>query len=143
VTSNAGQGTGATWTQVTQRNEPEGIRAITVDPTNPYTAYLACDSGIYKTTNMGLTWTLYGIPGLYYRDVAIDPANPEQIFAASYAGVFESPDGGVNWRNMSDGIPAGMMVTSLSFNAVSRQLAASTYGRGVYILDLSAPPADP
>ena len=41
---------------------------------------------------------------------------------------------------MSDGIPTGMMVTSLSFDAMSRQLAASTYGRGVYLLDLDEPP---
>ncbi len=140
VTHNADQGNGATWVQVTQRNQPGGIRAITVHPTDPQTAYLACDSGIYKTTNLGLTWTQYGIHNLRYRDVAIDPANPEQIFAASYAGVFESTDGGVNWRNMSDGIPTGMMVTSLSFDAMSRQLAASTYGRGVYLLDLDEPP---
>jgi photosystem II stability/assembly factor-like uncharacterized protein len=140
VTSNAGQGKDATWIQVTQSNHPGGIHAVVVHPTDPQTAYLACDSGIYKTTNMGLTWTQDGIPNLHYRDVAIDPANPEQIFAASYAGVFESPDGGVNWRNMSDGIPAGMMVTSLSYNPMSRQLAASTYGRGVYLLDLGEPP---
>jgi len=37
---------------------------------------------------------------------------------------------------MSDGIPAGMAVTSLSFNGTSRQLAAGTFGRGAYVLDL-------
>jgi hypothetical protein len=41
---------------------------------------------------------------------------------------------------MSNGIPAGMMIGALSFNAVSRQLAASTYGRGVYIANLAMPP---
>jgi hypothetical protein len=65
--------------------------------------------------------------------VAIDPANPEHIFVASNAGVFASTDGGQAWGNMSDGIPTGMVVTALSFNAASRQLAASTYGRGVYM----------
>jgi len=85
---------------------------------------------------MGLTWTQYGIPNLFYRDVAIDPANPQHIFAASFAGVFASTDGGLTWGNMSNGIPAGIVVSSLSFNATSRQLAASTYGRGVYVLNL-------
>ena len=78
VTHNADQGNGATWVQVTQRNQPGGIWAITVHPTDPQTAYLACDSGIYKTTNLGLTWTQYGIHNLRYRDVAIDPANPDK-----------------------------------------------------------------
>jgi hypothetical protein len=72
--------------------------------------------------------------------VAIDPAYPQNIFAASNAGVFASTDGGSTWGSMNYGIPKGMVVTSLSFNATSRQLAASTYGRGVYILNLGAPP---
>jgi len=138
VTTNANSGTAAIWNDVT-RNLPGGIWAITVDPTDPQTAYLACDSGVYKTTNMGTTWTQQGVSNLIYRDVAIDPADTKHIFAASSAGVFASTDGGLTWGNMSDGIPAGMMVSGLSFNAASRQLAASTYGRGVYVLNAELP----
>ena len=61
---------------------------ISADYGRPYNyqiAYLACDSGIYKTTDMGMSWARYGIPDLIYRDVAIDPANPQHIFAASTA----------------------------------------------------------
>ena len=111
-----------------------------VDPTNYQTAYLACDSGVYKTTDMGTSWIQYGIPDLIYRDVAIDPLYPQQIFAASNAGVFASVDGGQTWGSISEGIPAGMVISSLSFNAGSRQLAASTYGRGVYMLDVGRQP---
>jgi hypothetical protein len=134
VTSNAGEGDGATWVQITQTGYLQGIHAVSVHPTDPRTAYLACNSGIYKTTDMGTTWVQEGVENLIYRDVAIDPANPQHIFAASNAGVFASTDGGVNWGNLSDGIPTGMVVTALSFNGASRQLAASTYGRGVYML---------
>ena len=92
---------------------------------------------------MGVSWTQYGIPDLIYRDVAIDSANPQHIFAASNAGVFASTDGGITWGNMSEGIPSGMVVSALSFNAASRQLAASTYGRGVYMLSLEEPAVRP
>jgi photosystem II stability/assembly factor-like uncharacterized protein len=139
VTTNANSGAAATWNDVT-RNLPGGIWAITVHPTDPQTAYLACDSGVYKTSNMGTTWTPQGIQNLIYRDVAIDPIDPQHIFAASKAGVLASTDGGSNWENMSNGIPAGMMVSALSFNAISRELAASTYGRGAYMLHLDRPP---
>jgi photosystem II stability/assembly factor-like uncharacterized protein len=134
VTSNAGEGDGAAWVEVTPTGHPHGIHAVSVHPTDPRTAYLACNSRIYKTTDMGTTWVQEGVQDLIYRDVAIDPANPEHIFAASNAGVFASTNGGQNWGNLSDGIPTGMVVTALSFNAASRQLAASTYGRGVYML---------
>ena len=143
VTQNANAGPGATWNQVTQQHHPDSIWGITVDPRNYQIAYLACDSGVYKTTNMGASWTQYGIPNLIYRDVAIDPPNPQHIFAASNAGVFASTDGGLTWGNMSQGIPAGMMVSALSFNAASRQLAASTYGRGVYVLNFGQPAPRP
>jgi len=142
VTQNANAGQGAIWNQVTQKNHPGGISTVKVDPTNYQTAYLACDSGVYKTTDTGMSWTQYGIPNLIYRDVAIDPVNPQHVFAASNAGVFASTDGGVTWGNMSEGIPAGMVVSALSFNAASRQLAASTYGRGVYTLYVD-PPVQP
>ncbi len=137
VTSNAGEGDGATWIQVMLMADPhEKIRSVSVHPTDPRIAYVGCNSGTYKTTDMGTTWIQQGVPDLIYQDVAIDPANPEHIFAASNAGVFASTDGGLTWGNMSDGIPTGMVITALSFNAVSRQLAASTYGRGVYMLNL-------
>ena len=136
VTSNAGEGDRATWIQVRQPSNLDEIHAVSVHPTDPRTAYLACNSGVYKTTDMGTTWVPQGVQDLIYRDVAIDPANPEHIFAASNAGVVASTDGGMTWGNMSDGIPTGMVVTALSFNAASRQLAASTYGRGVYMLNV-------
>ena len=139
MTTNANAGTAAVWSDIT-KNLPGGVWAITVHPTDPQTVYLACDSGVYKTSDMGTTWIQQGLPNLFYRDVAIDPANPQHVFAASFAGVFASTDGGLTWGNMSDGIPAGMIATGLSFNATSRQLAASTYGRGVYIFNLGAPP---
>jgi photosystem II stability/assembly factor-like uncharacterized protein len=136
VTSNAGEGDRATWIQATQTGNLRDIHAVSVHPTDPRTAYLACNSGVYKTTDMGTTWVEEGVQDLIYRDVAIDPANPEDIFAACNAGVFASTDGGLTWGNMSDGIPTGMVVTALSFNAMNRQLAAATFGRGVYMLNV-------
>jgi photosystem II stability/assembly factor-like uncharacterized protein len=143
VTRNARLGNGATWEQITAYNRPGGIFAVTVDPMNYQTAYLACQGGIYKTTDLGMTWTQYGIHDLIYHDVAIDPAYPQHLFAASNAGVFASTDGAITWGNMSEGIPVGLEVSSLSFNAASRQLAASTYGRGVYMIKVGRPVQPP
>jgi photosystem II stability/assembly factor-like uncharacterized protein len=134
VTWNAGQGTGAEWTQASETGDLNGIHAVSVDPTDPRTAYLASNSGVYKTTDMGATWVEEGIPDLVYHDLVIDPANPKHIFAASNAGVFASTNGGVTWGSMNRGIPTGVVVTALSFNATNRHLAAATFGRGVYVL---------
>jgi photosystem II stability/assembly factor-like uncharacterized protein len=137
VTQNANDGPAAIWNEITPPDGAEGISTVKVDPTNYQTAYLACYSNIYKTTDMGVTWTQSGVRNLVYRDVAIDPANPQHIFAACNAGVFASTDAGTSWGAMNEGIPSGIVVSSLSFNSANRQLAASTFGRGVYLLDVS------
>jgi photosystem II stability/assembly factor-like uncharacterized protein/cbb3-type cytochrome oxidase subunit 3 len=132
LTTDANDGSAATWSDVTS-NIPAGtqLRAIAIDPSNPQTAYIAATQGIYKTTNMGASWTqTLAIPNLVYQDVAISPTRPQNIYAAANAGVFASGDGGTSWGSDSVGIPQGMAVTSLSYNKSSVKLAAGTYGRG-------------
>ena len=47
---------------------------------------------------------------------------------------------GINMENMSHGIPAEMIVSSLSFNAVPLQHSASTYRGGPFMLDVNGWP---
>jgi hypothetical protein len=142
VTSNANQGNSATWTNRSSGLPPAdatgGILAVTIDPNNPQVAYVAhnrANTGLYKTINRGISWTQLGFGNLGCWDVAIDPVNTSHVFVATSAGVYASTDGGTTWASTA-GIPAGLEVTSLSLNASSRRLAASTYGRGAYILNL-------
>jgi hypothetical protein len=136
VTTNANSDS-PSWTQVGVGTLPgdSWIRAVTVHPTAPQTAYVAGIHGVYKTTNAGGSWIYKGLTDLGCYDLAIDPAYPEHLFASTTSGVSISTDGGSNWAS-TNGIPLGMTVTSLSFNTTSRQLAAATYGRGAYVLDL-------
>jgi hypothetical protein len=137
VSSNANLGNAATWTQWLSGYEGVGlISGITVDPTDPNTAYIASETNVWKTVNRGTHWDPVAYTNLIYRDVVVDPANHLQVFVGGTAGVFASTNGGSTWGAYA-GIPYGLEVTSLSLNATSRRLAASTYGRGVYFLDLS------
>jgi hypothetical protein len=138
VSSNANLGNAATWTQLINGYEGVGlISAITVDPTDPNTAYIASEGNVWKTVNRGAHWDPVAIANLIYRDVVVDPAHHLRVYAGGAAGAFVSTDAGVTWENVSAGLPTGMEVTSLSLNATSRLLAASTYGRGVYLMQLS------
>jgi hypothetical protein len=134
VTSNASQGNGASWINQTS-NLPSGdwMGAVTVHPTDQNTAYVAGYFGVHKTTDTGVSWTQRFPVGSF--DVAIDPVSPEHIFLATDSGVYLCTDGETNWGS-TIGIPFGMHVTSLSLNATSRKLAASTYCRGAYVADL-------
>ena len=88
---------------------------MSVHPTDPRTAYLACNSGVYKTTDMGTTWVQEGVQDLIYRDVAIDPANPEHIFADS---------GGIDFSRRAFDAPPCMMKAVVVFLALGFILSA-------------------
>ena len=149
VTSDANLGTNAHWTNVTGNlGEVGGIYNIAIHPTNPQIAYLACGAGIYKTTTMGMgtnPWVNLHAPGgpagsanFGYHDIVIDPDNQNNIIAACQMGVFASGNDGASWGSMNAGIPQGMLVSGLSFDPVHRKLAASTYGRGAYVITLGS-----
>lgn len=126
---------GATWTL---RTGPGGLfssRRVTVSkidvhPTDPNTAYAAVadlgnngivtagTTGIFKTTDGGVTWTnmtaAVGIDSTWpWTDVVIDRTSPTTIFAAHgyYGGdvangVYKSIDGGATWSLLTNG-PTG------------------------------------
>lgn len=146
VTTNAAS-PAPTWADITGTpglgGLPSGtkIGALIVHPTNQQTVYVAGNTGVYKSTTMGPPWTSLNAPtGVVYTGLAIDPANTSHLFAATrMAGVFRTTINETTWTAIN-GMPVGMFVSGLSFNGTSRQLAASTYGRGVYILDLDDVP---
>ena len=145
---------GATWFQgrvhTDANHSCSRIDRITVDPTNADTAYLVCKEMIFKTTSTSPDQDWYptgATPNLYYHDLVIDPLAPSHIIAASDTGVRASTDGGASW-GVIPGIPDGMIVTTLWLDASvdpahpgPRQLAASTKGRGVYLVNLDQLPA--
>jgi hypothetical protein len=141
VTTNAPSPT-PTWADITGTpgfgGLPAGtkIGALIVHPTNPQTVYVAGSTGIYKSTTMGPPWVSLTAPTAIYTGLALDPTYPTHIFAATrMVGVYHTTTNENTWASIA-GMPVGMFVSGLSFNGTSRQLAASTYGRGVYILDL-------
>lgn len=137
ITTDANLNDGAHWANPQQPPPTNaGIKAVAVDPNHDNIAYIAADKGIYKTSDSGQHWNLVGLADAICRDVAINPATGE-VFVACNAGVFSSPDG-TEWWNISSipgGVPQGLLISGLSFNAYSQQLAVATF-RGVYLLTL-------
>jgi hypothetical protein len=72
--------------------------------------------------------------------VVIDPNDPTHVFASSNVSVYSSINSGDTWADIGDGIPKGMVISDLAFDKITRQLAAGTYGRGAYVLDLDRVP---
>jgi photosystem II stability/assembly factor-like uncharacterized protein len=112
---------GRTWTPIFDHESTQSIGAIAVAPSNPSIIYVASGeglhrpdlsvgNGIYKSTDVGKTWTHLGLrDGLQIPALAIDPRDPNRVFAAVLGhpygpneerGLFRSTDGGQNWQKV-------------------------------------------
>lgn len=115
---------GATWTKVLAKNDDTGAIDLCWDPANTSVVYAAMwqtrrppwnvyapsngpGSGLYKSTDSGVTWTQitgHGFPseGLGRIGIAIAPGtNGKRIYTvvdAHNGGIYRSDDAGENWR---------------------------------------------
>ena len=116
---------GTSWKRVLFKNESTGAIDLAADPHDPKIVYAALwqvrrqpwnfesggpGSGLYRSTDGGITWTQlkeHGLPaGILGRiDVAISAADSHRVYAmieAKDGGLFRSDDGGSEWRRVSD-----------------------------------------
>ncbi len=81
------------------------VTALAIDPTNPLIIYAGVysfngASGIFKSTNGGVSWTSIntGLTATNVRALAIAPTSPPTIYAGmDVVGVYKSTDGGGSW----------------------------------------------
>ena len=138
---------GTSWTKITTGLPAFWTTFITVDPTNPETAYIGFSgyrygvpgADLYMTTNAGTNWTLISndLPAVPVNDLAIDPARPGRFYLATDIGVYYTNNSGTNWSLLGVGLPAAVTST-LNYAANSKYLYAATYGRSVYKINLAA-----
>ena len=112
------------------------------------TAYVAVDAHlmdnrepyIFKTTDYGATWKRVNgdlpnaHPLSYVKAVAENPNKQGMLFAGTGHGFFYSTDDGGHWTELAAGLPHA----PVSWIVVQKQfhdVAISTYGRGLYVLD--------
>jgi photosystem II stability/assembly factor-like uncharacterized protein len=142
---------GATWTNVSKNIQgmaPWGtVRKIDASRFDAGTAYVAVDYHlmenrdpfIYKTTDLGRTWTRVsdglpkGHPLSYVLSVTENPNRKGMLFAGTGHGFFYSLDDGRTWTQFNDGLPAAP-VTWIEVQPQYHDVVVSTYGRGLYIL---------
>ena len=119
---------GHNWERVLFRSEDAGAADLSMDPNNPRILYAAIwqvrrtpwslssggpESGLYKSTDGGDTWTeLTDNPGMAKGlkgriGVAVSPARADRVWAVVEAdqeerGLYRSDDGGATWERISD-----------------------------------------
>jgi photosystem II stability/assembly factor-like uncharacterized protein len=126
---------GKTWTHLDLRDGQQ-IPQIAVDPRDPNRLFVAVlghpygpneERGIFRSTDGGQTFekVLYRDENTGGSDVELDPANPSVVYAALWearegpwensewsgagGGLFKSTDGGGTWRQLTKGLPEGLV----------------------------------
>jgi photosystem II stability/assembly factor-like uncharacterized protein len=105
-------------TRVFAQERWEGVHHVVADhrPGWAYVAAYGPGRGLYRTTDMGATWTKL-LSATYLRDVAPDPVDADVVYAAASRvfqtggnvsgseGLMRSQDGGQTWTSLNDGLP--------------------------------------
>ena len=116
---------GRTWTNTKYISQYTGFTDVAMDPSNPDVLYAAAlmrerreygflpagpESGIYKTTDGGRTWTqlTQGLPSgeLGRIGLSVCRSRPSTVYAIIHArgntgGLYRSDDAGATWRQMN------------------------------------------
>lgn len=154
---------GATWTRVLYVSDSCGAVDLVMDPINPDNMMAAMwqrtrypnsgqlygrESGIYKTTDGGNTWTLLGpsngLPNSSTTNVGrigltLSRSNPNIAYAlytngTTYSGFFKTTNAGLNWANANGGgLQSGFSNFSWYFGQIR---VHPTNPDIVYVLDL-------
>jgi len=133
---------GATWTEVKPDLPPRaGVSVIDASHHSAGVAYATASvfgddhPYIYRTTDFGKSWAkiVTGLPGEgVVRTVREDPVDADLIYAGTVKGVWVSFDRGDHWQSLQLNLPT-TVVSDLTVH--DNDLAISTYGRGLWILD--------
>ncbi len=134
---------GQTWTNVTPPGLPAQANVNIMDASHHATgtAYAAVDYAddhrphIYRTTDFGQRWqdVVTGITdNALVRTVREDPVDPNVVYAGTELGVWVSFDRGDHWQTLQLNLP-NTVVSDIAVHG--SDLAISTYGRSLWILD--------
>jgi photosystem II stability/assembly factor-like uncharacterized protein len=130
---------GKTWAHLGLRDGQQ-IPQIVVDPRNPNRLFVAvlghpygpnAERGIFRSTDGGQSFqkVLFKDENTGGDDLAIDPRNPDIVYATLWearqgpwenaawggpgGGIFKSTDGGNTWKQLSAGLPEGLVQAHL------------------------------
>lgn len=93
---------------------------------------------LYKTTDFGATWTAIhsNLPDHPINVIFEDRKNPNLLFLGTDMGVYVSINGGKKWVRMRNNMPT-IAVHDLLVHPRENDLVVGTYGRGLYITDIT------
>ncbi len=97
----------------------DAVNEMAIDPENPDRLFAACNSGVYRTEDAGVTWEmLLAGPA---KHIQLRPGQPDTMYTtlgnpwgAATNGVWRSQDGGDNWTHLTNGLADANIIGRVS-----------------------------
>ncbi len=80
------------------------VGRLIIDPSNTANLLAACDNGIYRSTNYGVSWTQTSTIGPM-KDIIFKPNNSQVVYATVNGLFYRSLNNGVTWLQITNGLP--------------------------------------
>jgi photosystem II stability/assembly factor-like uncharacterized protein len=102
-----------------------------------YAAIFSTDSGIFKSTDGGVSWRAAGLTGTLIDALAVDPQNPQTVYAVHQggpflSGVFKSTSGGRSWRELGIKSLAGEAVQTITIDPKRPRILYAAAKDGIF-----------
>ncbi len=120
------------------------VSSIEASNYNRNTAYVTFDGHaggdmktyIYKTNNLGKTWTSISTNDIigYAHKIKEDIVNKKLLFAGTSLGLFVTIDGGNSWAQYTGNVPA-VEIRDIAIQPQTNDLVLASHGRGILIVD--------
>ncbi|HLN52959.1 MAG TPA: PKD domain-containing protein [Lentimicrobium sp.] len=96
---------GVTFEPASSNFESATVSRLLMHPTNSDIILAATNSGIYRTTNAGTSWTKTAAGN--FKDIVFKPGDPNIVYAAYAGDFYRSTDNGMTFTEISSGLPGG------------------------------------
>jgi len=115
------------------------VQSVTVEPYSDNTIYTATLTGVYKTTDCGISWFQLTSAPSDIHCLAMDRHDPDIIygsggrFVVPGIGVYVSTDAGQTWTAFNQGLPTTDIIEVFSDLLISERAYVGSRSSGVYI----------
>ena len=113
------------------------VNATVIEKSNSQVAYVATNTGIFKSTNGGASWVSIsnGVTMSWDTEIhslVIDPNDSQTLYAGTYSSaILKTTNGGISWTNVSSGMTS-RNVFSLAIDPKNSQTVYAGTSGGVY-----------
>ncbi|MDQ1267197.1 MAG: hypothetical protein QG635_2351 [Bacteroidota bacterium] len=132
---------GATWNNFTTTYSTN-ISSIAIDPNNPNKFWIAIGNYFNKAFKVlyfdGSSWqNITGnLPNVSINSIIYQNNSPSRLYIGTDIGVFMTDYNSGVWDIYGEGMP-NVIITELNINYTNKKLYVSTYGRGIWKIDIN------